>query len=96
MRRSLVLAVVAGLAAGAGAQPAPRGGSPPSGALAALLARTDAVAREVARIRGLPLRRPIPNEVVDRDELRRRLLALAAEEKAKAATAADGLALARW
>ncbi len=96
MRRSLVLAVIAGLAAGAGAQPAPGGDTPPSGALAMLLARTDAVAREVARIRGLPLKRPIPNEVVDRDELRRRLLALAAEDKAKADTAAEGLALARW
>jgi hypothetical protein len=111
---SLVIAIGVGLAAGAGAQPAPREAAPPAGgappappalssagggppaALAALLARTDAVAREVARIRGLPLRRPIPNEVVDRDELRRRLLAIAAEDKAKAATAAEGLALARW
>lgn len=65
-------------------------------ALAQLLARTDAVAREVSKLRGLRLLRPIPNEVVDRDELRRRLLAMAAEDKTKAQTAAEGLALARW
>ena len=65
-------------------------------ALAALLARTDAVAREVARIRGLPLKQAIPNEVVDRDELRRRLLQMAAEDKTAADSAAEGFALARW
>jgi hypothetical protein len=65
-------------------------------ALARLLARTDTVAKEVAKIRGLPLKQPIPNEVVDREELRRRLLAMAAEDKTRAETAAEGLALARW
>ncbi len=65
-------------------------------ALAALLRRTDAVAREVARVRGLPLKRPIPNEVVDRDELRARLLKIAAEDKTFAETAAEGFALERW
>jgi hypothetical protein len=65
-------------------------------ALTHLLARTDAVAKEVAAIRGLPLQRPIPNEVVDRDELRRRLLAMAAEDKTRAETISEGLALARW
>jgi hypothetical protein len=77
----------------------PAGGAAPDAsgdAIARLLARTNAVAREVSRIRGLPLRRPIPNEVVDRDELRRRLLQNAAEEKTKVDTAAEGLALARW
>ena len=109
-----MIAVGAGLAAAAGAQPAqpaPRAAPAPApvaplaeraapdasaDAIAKLLARTDAVAREVSRIRGLPLRRPIPNEVVDRDELRRRLLQNAAEEKTKVDTAAQGLALARW
>src|SRR4051812_30405819 len=38
-----------------------------------LLAKTDKVAKEVAKIRGLPLKKPIPNEVVDKDELRKRL-----------------------
>ncbi|HEU0034748.1 MAG TPA: hypothetical protein VFQ53_29190 [Kofleriaceae bacterium] len=65
-------------------------------ALDKLLARTDAVAKEVAKLRGLPLKKKIPNEVVDRDELRRRLLAMASEDKTKAETAREGLALARW
>jgi hypothetical protein len=64
--------------------------------LAALLARTDAVAKEVARVRGLRLKKPIPNEVVDRAELRKRLLAEASEDKNAAETAAQGLALQRW
>lgn len=64
--------------------------------LAALLARTDAVAREVAKLRGLPLRHAIPNEVVDRAELHERLAKLAADHKTQTETAAEGLALARW
>ena len=97
---ALSLAACAGLAAAAHAQPALRPELPaaeaPADALAKLLARTDAVAREVARVRGLPLRRPIPNDVVDREELRRRLIVMAAEDKTKAETSAEGLALARW
>ncbi|HWU91565.1 MAG TPA: hypothetical protein VN253_30065 [Kofleriaceae bacterium] len=98
---ALTLAIGASFAAASHAQPAPRREKPaaaaaPVDALAGLLARTDAVAREVARVRGLPLKRSIPNEVVDREELRRRLLAIAAEAKTKAETAAEGLALARW
>jgi len=65
-------------------------------ALAALLRRTDAVAREVAKVRGLPLKHPIPNEIVDRDELRARLLKVAAEDKTAAESAAEGFALERW
>lgn len=67
-----------------------------AGVLAALLQRTDAVAREVARVRGLPLKRPIPNEVIDRDELRARLRKMAAEDKTAAESAAEGFALERW
>lgn len=67
-----------------------------SSALDRLLARTDAVAKEVAKIRGLPLHRPIPNEVVDTTELRRRLVAMASEDKTRIQTAAEGHALARW
>jgi hypothetical protein len=66
------------------------------GSLEALLRRTDAIAREVARIRGLPLKRRIPNDVVDRAELRARLIKMAADEKAVAETAAEALALERW
>jgi hypothetical protein len=69
---------------------------PKSDGLAKLLARTHAVAKEVSKIRGLPLKRKIPNEVVDRDELRKRLIAMAAEEKTKAETASEALGLARW
>ena len=65
-------------------------------ALAALLRRTDVVAHEVARVRGLPLKQPIPNEVVDRAELRARLLKLAAEDKTAAESAAEAFALERW
>ncbi len=65
-------------------------------ALDKLLARTDNVAKEVSKIRGLPLKKKIPKEVVDRAELRTRLLAMAAEDKAQRETAAEGLALARW
>ncbi|HEX4420406.1 MAG TPA: hypothetical protein VH165_20970 [Kofleriaceae bacterium] len=64
--------------------------------LASLLERTDAVAHEVARIRGLPLKHPIPNDVVDRDQLRARLIKSAAEDKTAAETAAEGFALERW
>ncbi|HUJ59741.1 MAG TPA: hypothetical protein VLX92_14655 [Kofleriaceae bacterium] len=65
-------------------------------ALAALLARTDAIAREVASVRHLPLRHPIPNEVVDRDELRARLEKEASDHKTAEQTRLDGIALARW
>jgi hypothetical protein len=64
--------------------------------LAALLARTDSVAKEVAKIRGLPLKHAIPNELVDKDELRARLVKMAADTKTAAQTTAEGLALARW
>src|SRR5438046_6667879 len=91
------LAVVAVLAVGVGAPLvlAPRAAADPD-PLAALLRRTDAVAREVARVRGLPLKHPIPNEVVDRAELRARLLKVAAEDKTAAESAAEGSALERW
>jgi hypothetical protein len=94
-----VLAVVAVMAA-AIVPVASRGGRARAAAdadvLAALLRRTDAVAREIARVRGLPLKRPIPNEVIDRDELRARLRKMAAEDKTAAENAAEGLALERW
>jgi hypothetical protein len=64
--------------------------------LAALLARTDVIAKQVAKQRGLPLKTRVDKEVVDRDELRARLLKLAAEEKTQSEARAEGLALARW
>jgi hypothetical protein len=67
-----------------------------SDALSALLLRVDAVAKEVARVRGLPLKRKIPNEVVDVDELRARLIKMASEDKTAAESAAEAFALERW
>jgi hypothetical protein len=61
-----------------------------------LLARTDAVTKEVAKLRGLRLKRPLDREVVDRAELRRRLLALADDPTERAAIVAEGVALTRW
>ena len=81
------------VATAASAQPKPKA-KPDE--LGKLLARTDSVAKEVSKIRGLPLRRKIPNEVVDRDELRKRLIAMAGEDKTKLETAAEGIGLARW
>src|SRR5271169_4574846 len=76
---------------------APAAGDPdPQVALNALLGRTDAIAREVAALRGLPLKHPIANEVVDRAELHARLVKLAADHKTAADLAAEGLAAARW
>lgn len=89
MRRVVIgVAVLAGLGAAAALAD--------TTALDQLLARTDKVAREVSKIRGLPLKKPIPNEVVDKDELRKRLVKMAAEEKTAADTVAEGIALARW
>jgi hypothetical protein len=65
-------------------------------ALDKLIARTDAVALEVSKIRGLPLKKPIAKEVVDKDELRTRLIKLSGEDKTKRETAAEGFALQRW
>lgn len=64
--------------------------------LAALLARTDTIAKQVAKQRGLPLKKKIEQEVVSRDELRARLVTLAADHETQADTRAEGLALARW
>jgi hypothetical protein len=85
---TLCVATIAMLAANpANAQPDP---------LDALLARADAIAKQVSKQRGLPLKKKIDREVVDRDELRRRLVKLAAEERTQRETRAEGLALARW
>ncbi len=91
----MLLAAVAraGGPAAADARPAPAGAGD---ALAELLAHTDLLAREVAHVRGLRLKRPIPNEVVDRAELHARLVAEAGKDTTAAETAARGLALRRW
>lgn len=64
--------------------------------VAALVAKVDAVAQEVSQQRGLPVTAKIASDVVDRAELRARLVKLVDEPKAKAQTRAEGRALARW
>ena len=64
--------------------------------LETLLASTDAVAKEVSKVRGLPLKHPIPNDVVDKEQLRGRLLKMASDGKSAAETRAEGIALERW
>ncbi|HEY0253764.1 MAG TPA: hypothetical protein VGC41_19675 [Kofleriaceae bacterium] len=61
-----------------------------------LLAHTDEIAKQVARTRGLRFKKKVPNEVVDRAELRKRLAAEAHDDKTIAETAAEGIALKRW
>src|SRR5437016_499739 len=89
LRRVIVVLVIA---AGAVRADTPD----PAHTLAALLGRIDALAREVSKLRGLPLKKPIPNEVLDRAELRARLDKQAADHKTADETAAEGLSLARW
>lgn len=64
--------------------------------ITALLARTDTVTKEVAKLRSLRLKRPLDREVVDRAELRRRLIALADDPMERSEIVAEGVALARW
>src|SRR5688500_17125286 len=59
-------------------------------------ADVDAMAKQVAKQRGLPLKKKVEQEVIDRDQLRARLLELAAQDKTQTETRAEGLALARW
>ncbi len=56
----------------------------------------EALVKEVAHVRGLKLKHPIPSEHVDRTELRRRLLEQANDGKSVAETAIQTLALQRW
>lgn len=86
MRRVLVLLATLAIVRPAHAQP--------DDSVATLASRTDALVREISRLRGLRLKRPVPNEVIDRDELRRRLIALAADDQAR--TQSKAIALARW
>ncbi|MCX5745925.1 MAG: hypothetical protein NT062_25895 [Proteobacteria bacterium] len=87
MRRSLVVGAVASLATGAVADPGSE----------ALLARSHALAVEVSKVRGLPLKHPVGNEVIDQAELRLRLAKFQTDDPARvAATEAEGRALQRW
>lgn len=59
-------------------------------------ADTTALAKEVAKARGLPLKKPIEQASVSREELKARLLKLAGERKTQDELEAEGTALARW
>lgn len=82
------------------ARPATSAPSTPSPSPAAnpapLFARADALAREIATLRGLPLRAPIQKEVVDKTELRRRLVEMTAAPKEAAALAREEVLLKHW
>jgi hypothetical protein len=56
----------------------------------------DLLVKEVVRVRGLKLKHQIPNEHVDRTELRKRLLEQASDRKTSAQIAIQTLALQRW
>jgi hypothetical protein len=59
-------------------------------------ARTAALAREISKLRGLPLRAPIQQEVVDKAELRRRLIAMSATPKEQALLAREEVLMKHW
>ncbi|MEZ4360392.1 MAG: hypothetical protein R3B48_09440 [Kofleriaceae bacterium] len=86
------------------AQPVPRAApaTPPSAApdddaaTRALLTRSDALAAELAKSRGLPLRRRIAKDAVDVAELQRRLAALLAEGEHATQLAREERLLKHW
>jgi hypothetical protein len=102
LRRAAACAVAVAAVAGSAVA---SGGPPPAASqraattidwTAELLTRADQVAQEVARVRGLPLLRPIQRDVVEVDELRRRLLARARRERTANELAAEEIAAKRW
>jgi hypothetical protein len=105
LRRAAACAVVASFASSLSSPGAPSAAPGPAASkqaakavdwTAELLTRADQVAQEVARLRGLPLLQPIQRDVVEVDELRRRLLARARREKTANELAAEELAAKRW
>ena len=100
---ALAVATVATLMSPAAkAQPAGRPGKPPGKSLGkavappGLLEGTDAIAREISKIRGLPVKAPIAKEFVDRDELRRRLIAMTVRPKERAQLAREETLAKHW
>ncbi len=61
-----------------------------------LAARADGIARKVARLRGLKMKRPIAKGVMSHDDLRKRIVASRDEDQAPAERAAEAAALKRW
>ncbi|HEY4245041.1 MAG TPA: hypothetical protein VGM88_34735 [Kofleriaceae bacterium] len=64
--------------------------------LSDLLAKTPEIARAVSKQRGLPLKRPIPNEVLDKDAMRARLLKETADPKAAREATESGQLMIRF
>lgn len=93
--RVVCAALAVGLAVGGRAQAQPAAPPAPP-APPGLLARTDAIAREVSALRGLPLRAPIAKEVVDRAELRRRLIEMLARPKEAAQLRRETVLAKHW
>jgi hypothetical protein len=89
------------LAATALALPAEDGKSP-TNALAAdrsfheLVAKVDTLAKEIAKLRGLKLKKPVSKEVVTAVFLSERLAVLANEPKTRRLTAAEDFGYSRW
>ena len=86
---------LAAVAALLGAMATSSGARADDAALDAILGKLDATAREVSKIRGLPLKHAVASDVVDRDELRARVVAQLADAKSQAQLAATALVLAR-
>lgn len=63
---------------------------------ATLVAKVDALAKEVASLRGLRFKKPVAKEVLSPAALDERLARLADEPAVRAATAAENFAYARW
>jgi len=61
-----------------------------------LIARTDEIAKEVSKLRGLKIKQPIQRDVMDLDGLRKRLLTRFGEEYTPEQMAAEQLSLERW
>ncbi len=97
MRAHAVVAAAAVAAAVTLARADGDGKSPTGGgdALTALVGKLDAVTREVGKLRGLPVKKPVAGEVVDRDAMHDRVVARLGDAKVQAELAATGLVMAR-
>lgn len=91
-------AMVAAPAAKAQPKPSPGPSKPAATAVAppGLLERTDAIAKEISALRGLPVKAPIAKEFVDRAELRRRLIAMTVRPKERAQLAREETLTKHW
>jgi hypothetical protein len=68
----------------------------PAAAIASVLRHADALAKEISAMRGLPLRTAIAKDVVDKGELRRRLIAMSEGDKEADDLARESALLKHW